>query len=166
MWLSFFFRRAALPSGRQIAVKRFHRILKSTNTLTSEVKSMAQIRHKNLATLIACFVDDKDILLAYEYVPGGDMSSLFQSMREFSKGRNEGPEPWILAEAKKGGRSNWGVFLNLILGTARGLRYLHFDLSQPIIHRDVKLANVLVGEGCNALLTDFGLSRLVHYEGT
>jgi serine/threonine protein kinase len=46
----------------------------------------------------------------------------------------------------------------LALGTAKGLAYLHHELAEPLIHRDIKPDNVLVGEGIVAKLADFGES--------
>ena len=44
-------------------------------------------------------------------------------------------------------------------GIARGLSYLHHDPKEPIMHRDIKPDNVLVGEGIVAKIADFGESR-------
>ena len=38
------------------------------------------------------------------------------------------------------------------------MSYLHHGLAEPLIHRDVKPDNVLVGEGIIAKLADFGES--------
>ena len=51
-----------------------------------------------------------------------------------------------------------GMRHGLALGTAKGLAYLHHDLSEPLIHRDVKPDNILVGGDVVAKLADFGES--------
>ena len=43
-----------------------------------------------------------------------------------------------------------------------GCRYIH---SQRIIHRDLKLGNMLLSEGMNVKIADFGLATRVEYEG-
>ena len=48
---------------------------------------------------------------------------------------------------------------NLALGVAKCLSYLHHELKEPLIHRDIKPDNVLVGEGIVAKVADFGESR-------
>ncbi|CAI5473035.1 unnamed protein product [Closterium sp. Yama58-4] len=49
-------------------------------------------------------------------------------------------------------------------GAAEGLAYLHHSLSPPIVHRDVKPANILIGEGRTAKLGDFGLVKMDNLE--
>jgi serine/threonine protein kinase len=54
----------------------------------------------------------------------------------------------------------WGQNYELALDITRGLGYLH---SQRIIHRDVKLHNVVLGERRRCRLIDFGLARRAKY---
>ena len=59
----------------------------------------------------------------------------------------------------EGGYGIWkGLCRGLAIGAAKGLRYLHHEQTEPLIHRDVKPDNILVGEGCVAKLADFGES--------
>ena len=55
-------------------------------------------------------------------------------------------------------RSSQAEFL--ALGVAKGLSYLHHDLKEPIIHRDVKPGNIMIAAGTpvTAKLGDFGES--------
>ena len=52
-----------------------------------------------------------------------------------------------------------GVRHGLAVGTAKGLAYLHHELTEPLIHRDIKPDNVLVSADVVAKLADFGESK-------
>ncbi|KAL9181244.1 hypothetical protein ACHAXT_010049 [Thalassiosira profunda] len=53
----------------------------------------------------------------------------------------------------------WVLFKRVAAGTARGMCYLHSG-NPPVLHRDLKSANILLDESYTAKLADFGLSRL------
>lgn len=55
---------------------------------------------------------------------------------------------------------NWQTRFNIALGTARGLAYLHSEVTPRIIHRDIKASNVLLDRNLEAKIADFGLAKL------
>ena len=68
---------------------------------------------------------------------------------------------------------DWTTRLNIILGIARGLAYLHEEVQPPIIHRDIKAPNILLDKNLNPKIADFGVAFLfpdldegqTHYTG-
>lgn len=54
----------------------------------------------------------------------------------------------------------WELRYKIILGTAEGLAYLHEESKVRIIHRDIKLSNILLDENFMPKIADFGLARL------
>jgi serine/threonine-protein kinase len=76
-----------------------------------------------------------------EYVPGVDLEQMIQQRRQRS-------ETFSCDEA-----------LRLLRPVAEALDYAH---RKNVIHRDVKPANILVGESGHVVLTDFGLAMDVN----
>ncbi|KAL6274925.1 hypothetical protein ACE6H2_025617 [Prunus campanulata] len=56
---------------------------------------------------------------------------------------------------------DWGRRSKIIQGVARGLLYLRHDSCSRLIHRDLKVDNILLDENVNPKLSDFGLARIV-----
>ncbi|KAI9162358.1 hypothetical protein LWI28_026500 [Acer negundo] len=62
---------------------------------------------------------------------------------------------------EKRGSLNWKQRFDIIVGTARGLAYLHEDFHVRIIHRDIKPSNILLDQDFQPKIADFGLARLL-----
>jgi serine/threonine protein kinase len=50
--------------------------------------------------------------------------------------------------------------MKIAAGAAKGLEHLHDKASPPVIYRDFKSSNILLGEGFHPKLSDFGLAKL------
>ena len=55
---------------------------------------------------------------------------------------------------------DWNTRMNIAAGAARGLEYLHDKMKPPVIYRDLKCSNILLGEGYHPKLSDFGLAKV------
>lgn len=56
----------------------------------------------------------------------------------------------------------WDVRHRIAVGIAKGLRYLHFECGRRILHYSLKPSNVMLEEGCEPRLADFGLAMLAN----
>ncbi|KAJ0105565.1 hypothetical protein Patl1_18088 [Pistacia atlantica] len=135
--------KVTLPSGLTVAVKRFRASDKiSTGAFSSEIATLARIRHRNIVRLLGWGANRKTKLLFYDYMPNGTLGAL-------------------LHDGECGGPLEWDTRFKIALGVAEGLSYLHHDCVPAILHRDVKVHNILLGERYESCLADFGLARLV-----
>ncbi|KAL8230599.1 hypothetical protein R6Q57_000377 [Mikania cordata] len=139
--------RANIPSGFPIAVKRFQLSeTYSAAAFSSEIATLARIRHRNIVRLLGWAANGKNKLLFYDFLPNGTLGRLLHD------GNIEVVE--------------WETRFKIALGVAQGLAYLHHDCVPPILHRDVKVENILLGDRNDACLADFGLARLVEDDST
>ncbi|KAL0357896.1 UNVERIFIED_CONTAM: Cysteine-rich receptor-like protein kinase [Sesamum calycinum] len=131
-----------LPGGQTVAVKRlFFNTTQWADHFFNEVNLISGIDHPNLVKLLGCSITGPESLLVYEYVPN-------QSLHDYMFVRKDVP------------RLGWEERYKIILGTAEGLAFLHETSKLRIIHRDIKLSNVLLERDLTPKIADFGLARL------
>ncbi|KAL8172140.1 hypothetical protein V2J09_023944 [Rumex salicifolius] len=131
----------SLPNGELVAVKRLlNSGSQSTKTLKAEIKTMAKIRHKNIAKILGFCCTEDSIFLIYEYLPKGSLGDLI---------------------GKPGLQLQWDIRLRIAIGVAQGLAYLHKDYTPHILHRNIKSKNVLLDANFEPKLTDIALDRIL-----
>ncbi|XP_045816568.1 probable receptor-like serine/threonine-protein kinase At5g57670 [Trifolium pratense] len=130
-----------LKNGEEIAVKRLTRTSKDERKekeFLTEIGTIGHVRHSNVLSLLGCCIDN-GLYFVFELSTTGSVSSILH---------DEKLDPL-----------DWKTRHKIVLGTARGLHYLHKGCKRRIIHRDIKASNILLTKDFEPQISDFGLAK-------
>ncbi|XP_044469882.1 probable serine/threonine-protein kinase At1g01540 [Mangifera indica] len=138
-----------LEDNSQVAVKNLlNNRGQAEREFKVEVEAIGRVRHKNLVRLLGYCAEGAHRMLVYEYVNNGNL------------------EQWLHGDVGPCSPLTWEIRMNIILGTAKGLSYLHEGLEPKVVHRDIKSSNILLDKLWNPKVSDFGLAKLLGSESS
>ncbi|XP_042020900.1 calcium/calmodulin-regulated receptor-like kinase 2 isoform X2 [Salvia splendens] len=138
--------KATMPAGEVVAVKVLASDSKQgEKEFQTEVSLLARLHHKNLVNLVGYCVDKGQHMLVYEFMSNGSLENLIYNDVEQAL--------------------SWEDRIQIALDISHGIDYLHDGAVPPVIHRDLKSANILLDRYMRAKVADFGLSKEEHFDG-
>ncbi|CAN6221858.1 unnamed protein product [Urochloa humidicola] len=148
--------RGVLHSETAIAVKVLHQDHAGeviAGSFERECQVLKSIRHRNLIRVItACSTQDfKAVVLPF--MPNGSLDSLIHGPPGY--GKPEGPPRQL----------DLDLLFSIASNVAEGMAYLHHHAPVKVVHCDLKPSNVLLDGDMTAVVSDFGISKLVVVTG-
>ncbi|GMN36327.1 hypothetical protein TIFTF001_005937 [Ficus carica] len=141
--------KGVLSDGTTIAVKVLHmQSRRSINSFHRECQVLKTIRHRNVVRIITVCSFPEFKALVFPYMPNGSLDS--RLYEHSSNGLSSHSSSLTLTHR-----------VNICSDIAEGMAYLHHQSPIVVIHCDLKPSNVLLNNDMTALVSDFGISRLL-----
>ncbi|KAI3701479.1 hypothetical protein L6452_26586 [Arctium lappa] len=143
-----------LKDGTLVAVKKIqHGEERGGKEFRSEIAAIASVQHVNLVRLFGyCIHTNNTHFLVYDFIPNGCLSNWI-----FNR-----PSSAVNSNCTTGGGClSWQQRSRVAIDVAKALAYLHHDCRSKVLHLDVKPENILINENYNAIVSDFGISKLM-----
>ncbi|CAN6289547.1 unnamed protein product [Urochloa humidicola] len=138
--------KAILEDGTIVVVKRLKDVVAGKKEFEQQMELIGRVgKHANIAPIRAYYYSKDEKLVVYEYVITGSFSALLHGIKGVC-------EKTPL---------DWNTRMKIILGTARGIEHIHAEGGSKLAHGNIKSTNVLLDQGHNAYVSDYGLSALM-----
>ncbi|RLN17257.1 putative serine/threonine-protein kinase [Panicum miliaceum] len=136
--------KGVLRDGTAVAIKNLQNNRgQAEKDFGKEVQTIGRVRHKNLVSLLGYCSEAACRMLVYQYMENSNL------------------DKWLHHDDSDISPLTWDIRMRILLGTAKGLAYLHEGLEPKIVHRDIKSSNILLDRQWNAKVSDFGLAKLL-----
>ncbi|KAL2946123.1 hypothetical protein AAZX31_U003000 [Glycine max] len=138
--------RAELPDGKLLAVRKMNTTAsmgQNHEQFLQLVFSISKIQHANIVKLMGYCAEYSQRLLVHEYCNNGTLHEALHT------------------DDKLQIKLSWDDRIQVSLGAARALEYLHEHCQPPIVHRNFRSANILLDDKLEVLVSDCGLGSLL-----
>lgn len=132
----------------QVVIKRLKKDneIQPESAFETEILLFCQLRHPNLVSFIGFCEEGDDRMLVYEFLDNGPLSNHLFSETP----KSETPKDPLSLKKR----------LDICIGAAHGVHYLHTGIKHAVIHRDLKAFNILLDKDFVPKLSALGLSKL------
>nr|XP_034594462.1 putative wall-associated receptor kinase-like 16 isoform X2 [Setaria viridis] len=134
--------KGALDGQCLVAVKKYKDGMRKEE-FAKEVIVHCQINHKNVVRLLGCCTEENTLMIVMEFVCNGNLSNILHCSNA------NGHVPFPLDKR-----------LDIAIELAEVLSCMH-SMYSPVLHGDIKPANILLDENLVPKLSDFGIARLL-----
>ncbi|XP_071740707.1 receptor-like protein kinase FERONIA [Rutidosis leptorrhynchoides] len=125
-----------------VAVKRLNECSKQGQVeFQKEIELLSACNHPNIISLIGCCNEGSEKIIVYDFMKKGSLYDCVYIHKEQA--------PRLSVEQR----------LEICIGVAKGISYLHYGSQNNIIHSDLKTDNILLDADLVPKISDFGLSR-------
>ncbi|KAG4914070.1 hypothetical protein JHK82_054652 [Glycine max] len=131
--------RGVLPSGQLVAIKHLTKS-NTSESFTREVEGLSRLRHPNLVCLFGSCIEGDERYLVYEFCANGNLAQHL---------------------LRRDSHLTWETRVRILRDCSYALKYLHHHIEGCVVHRDIKLTNILLNEKYQAKLSDFGLAKVM-----
>uniref|UniRef100_A0A453SX65 non-specific serine/threonine protein kinase n=1 Tax=Aegilops tauschii subsp. strangulata TaxID=200361 RepID=A0A453SX65_AEGTS len=137
--------KGTLRDGTAVAVKVLSlQSRQGAREFLSELITISDISHENLVKLYGCCVEGSHKILVYNYLENNSLAQTLLGSQQHSSIQ-----------------FNWSTRVNICIGVAQGLAYLHDGVRPHVVHRDIKASNILLDQDLTPKISDFGLAKLL-----
>ncbi|XP_010925193.2 probable receptor-like protein kinase At5g20050 [Elaeis guineensis] len=149
-----------LDDGTPVAVKRIEGAEHGEREFRSEVSAIASVQHVNLVRLLGyCLIPGGPRFLVYDFIANGSLDRWIFPQAQGKEVEYDGGS----GQQMRGGNRclPWRLRYSAAIDVAKALAYLQHDCRARVLHLDVKPENILLDESFRAIVSDFGLSKLM-----
>lgn len=144
--------RTSFECGISIAVKKLETLgrIRNQDEFEQEIDQLRNLRHPNLVAFKGYYWSSSMQLILSELVPNGNLYQHLHGSSYSAYSSSSHRRPLY-----------WSRRFRIALGVARALAYLHYDCKPQVLHLNIKSSNILLDEGYEAKLSDYGLGSFL-----